>query len=42
MLELGERGPQRLNLFHVRGGKVTRLVRYLERDSGLAELGLEE
>jgi ketosteroid isomerase-like protein len=40
--ELGETGPQRLNLFHVRGNKVTKLVRYLERDIGLADLGLDQ
>jgi hypothetical protein len=30
------------NLFHVRGGKVTRLVLYADQELGLAALGLSE
>jgi hypothetical protein len=31
---------KRAALFHVHGGKVTRLVVYIDRERGLAELGL--
>jgi ketosteroid isomerase-like protein len=39
-LELGQMRTEGVNLFHVRGGKVTRFVRYLDRERALAELGL--
>jgi ketosteroid isomerase-like protein len=39
-LELGEMRTHGANLFHVRGGKVTRLVIYTDRDRALADLGL--
>jgi ketosteroid isomerase-like protein len=41
-VELGEMRTKAANLFHVRGGKVTRLVLYQDRERGLAELGLSE
>jgi ketosteroid isomerase-like protein len=38
-LELQTKGA---SLFHIQGGKVTRVVRYWNRDRALADLGLEE
>jgi hypothetical protein len=38
-LELGGHGGGGADLFHVRDGKVTRLVIYFEREHALADLG---
>jgi hypothetical protein len=40
-LELGQMVAKGANLFHVRGGKVIRLVLYANRERALADLGLE-
>jgi ketosteroid isomerase-like protein len=39
-LEIGQLRSQGATLFHVSGGKVTRLVNYLDRDRAFADLGL--
>jgi ketosteroid isomerase-like protein len=39
-LEVGQLQPKGANLFHVRGGKVTRLVVWMLRERALADLGL--
>jgi ketosteroid isomerase-like protein len=42
-LEVGQiREPKGATLFHIRGGRVTRLVVYFEREHALADLGLRE
>jgi ketosteroid isomerase-like protein len=39
-LDVGRMRMRAATLFHVRGGKVTRLVVYFDRERGLADLGL--
>jgi ketosteroid isomerase-like protein len=39
-LQVGQMRAKATNLFHVRGGKVTRLVLYWDRERALAELDL--
>ena len=39
---LGQVRAKAAELFHIRGGKVTRLVIYLNRENALADLGLSE
>ena len=40
-VDLGEMGSGAASLWHVRGGNVTRVVCWWERERGLAELGLQ-
>jgi ketosteroid isomerase-like protein len=39
-LDIGQMQTKTANLFHVRDGKVSRMVIYLDRDHALADLGL--
>jgi ketosteroid isomerase-like protein len=39
-LEVGQMRTKGASLFHVRGGKVTRLVNYFDQDHALVDLGL--
>ena len=39
-VDVGELGTTGANLFHIRGGKVTKLVVYFDRVRALADLGL--
>jgi ketosteroid isomerase-like protein len=41
-LELDQLRANGASLFHVRGGRVTRLVAYMDSDRALADLGLKE
>jgi ketosteroid isomerase-like protein len=41
-LDLGQISSKGATLFHIRDGRVTRLVPYFDRDRAFADLGLEE
>jgi ketosteroid isomerase-like protein len=39
-LDVGQLGTKGANLFHIRGGRVTKLVSYFDRERAFADLGL--
>jgi ketosteroid isomerase-like protein len=41
-VEIGQMRSEAANLFHIHGGKVTRVVLYWDRERALADLGLKE
>ena len=41
-LELGQMRTETANLYHVRGGRVTKIVTYLDRERAPTDLGLKE
>jgi hypothetical protein len=41
-LEIGEMHAKSATICHIRGGKVTKMILYYERENALADLGLEE
>ena len=41
-LDVGQSSTKGASLFHLRGGKVTRLVQYFDRNAALEAVGLRE
>jgi hypothetical protein len=39
-IQLADMQPRGVTVFHLRGGKVTKMIVYWERETGLADLGL--